>query len=76
MQFDEDRLRIYYDRAFPYANMMKWLTYNKKKEDKNLKSLEDSNSVASYFTNREFSFTLANDVYCRYLSFKNLDEFK
>ena len=38
-------------------------------------SLEDGIS-SSYFHNREFSFTLANDVYCRYLCFKTAENFK
>ena len=31
---------------------------------------------SEYFYNREFSFTLENDVYCRYLCFKNTADFK
>ena len=27
--FDEDRLRIYYDRIFPFKLMFKWISYNK-----------------------------------------------
>ena len=30
----------------------------------------------TYFTHREFSFTLKDDVYIRYLSFADLDEFE
>ena len=30
----------------------------------------------TYFTNREFSFTLKDDIYVRYLSFADLDEFE
>ena len=75
--FDEDRLRIYYDRIFPYKLMFKWISYNKlvKQDQKALMSLEDGVS-SSYFHNREFSFTLANDVYCRYLCFKTAENFK
>ena len=38
-------------------------------------SLEDG-IQSQYFHNREFSFTLANDVYCRYLCFKTAEQFK
>ena len=31
---------------------------------------------SDYFYNREFSFTLANDVYCRYLCYKTAEDFK
>ena len=27
--FDEDRLRIYYDKIFPYKLMFKWMSYGK-----------------------------------------------
>lgn len=30
----------------------------------------------TYFTHREFSFTLKDDIYVRYLSFADLDEFE
>ena len=44
-------------------------------ETRTLLSLEEG-IKSQYFFNREFSFTLANDVYVRYLCFKNVDEFK
>lgn len=57
--------------------MFKWLSYAKinKKESRMLKSLEEG-VESEYFYNREFSFTLENDVYCRYLCFKNTTDFK
>jgi DNA primase small subunit len=35
----------------------------------------EQGTESTYFTNREFSFTLENDVYCRYLSFKTGRDF-
>jgi len=29
LAFDEDRLRIYYNRIFPYKLMFQWISYNK-----------------------------------------------
>eukprot|EP00347_Sterkiella_histriomuscorum_P001750 403370832 len=76
MDFNVELLKIYYDKAFPYNEMFKWLSYNKfKKESRMLQSLEDD-VESDYFHNREFSFTLENDVYCRYLCFKNALDFK
>jgi DNA primase small subunit len=39
-------------------------------------SLKDTDVKSEMFYNREFSFTLENDVYCRYLCFKTAEEFK
>ena len=36
----------------------------------------EGTTQSDYFYNREFSFTLENDVYCRYLCFKNAEDFK
>ena len=41
-----------------------------------MKSLDDKDLHSDYFYKREFSFTLANDIYCRYLSFKSADDFR
>lgn len=78
LKFDTDRLKIFYDRIFPYELFFKWLSYNKfKTRDGNtLTSIDDKEVVSDYFYNREFSFTLANDVYCRYLCYKTAEEFK
>lgn len=27
--FDEDRLKIYYNKIFPYQQMFRWISYNK-----------------------------------------------
>jgi DNA primase small subunit len=56
----------------------KWLSYNKLKtrDENTLTSIDDKAIVSEYFFYREFSFTLANDVYCRYLCFKTAEEFK
>ena len=76
LQFDEDRLKIYYQRIFPFTHMFKWISYNKLNQgNKALASLDEGIS-SNYFHNREFSFTLANDVYCRYLCFKTAQQFK
>lgn len=43
LAFDEDRLRIYYNRIFPYKLMFQWISYNKltKRDQKSLASLEE-----------------------------------
>uniref|UniRef100_A0A336KC39 DNA primase n=1 Tax=Culicoides sonorensis TaxID=179676 RepID=A0A336KC39_CULSO len=55
-------LKVYYKRLFPHRLFYKWLTYGY--------------SEANIFSHREISFTLANDIYMRYLSFENRSEFE
>ena len=53
-------LRMYYDRFFPCSLFMAWL----------------GSGGMERLRLREFSFTLKNDIYIRYLSFANKDELK
>ncbi|SAM07389.1 hypothetical protein [Absidia glauca] len=55
-------LRLFYQRLFPYKLYHSWLSYG----------INTSKS----FTHREFSFTLANDIYFRYNSFADSDALK
>ena len=57
-----DLLPQYYKRLFPYQQYIRWLQYG--------------NTDKNYLANREFSFTLAEDIYLRYLSFTSQEEFE
>lgn len=57
-----DLLPSYYKRLFPHHQFFKWISYG--------------DTEHSRFTNREFSFTLEDDVYLRYLSFENQIDFE
>ncbi len=56
----KSNLERYYRELFPFKLFFKWLGLD--------------NSLI--FDKREFTFTLENDIYCRFLSFKDEEEFK
>ncbi|KAJ3129296.1 primase, DNA, polypeptide 1 (49kDa), partial [Irineochytrium annulatum] len=58
---NEDLIKIFYSRLFPSKELCRWLGYG--------------NGQLHDFPNREFSFTLANDAYLRFLSFSDDKEF-
>ncbi|GBG30523.1 DNA primase small subunit [Hondaea fermentalgiana] len=70
--FDEELLRVYYARLFPHDAMFRWLSYGNDPD----RADEQSQIDSDYFMRREFSFTMADDVYIRYLCFRDASEFR
>ncbi|EAS07452.2 DNA primase (macronuclear) [Tetrahymena thermophila SB210] len=62
-KLDYDLLEEYYRSYFPVSQMVQWLSYPQDGDD-------------TYFTRREFSFTLQNEVYLRYQMYNSEREFK
>ncbi|KAJ0568416.1 putative DNA primase, small subunit [Helianthus annuus] len=61
-----ERIKLYYGWLFPHADMSKWMSYG-----------NDGKHPAcdqSYFGRREYSFTLENDIYMRFQSYKSASE--
>lgn len=67
--FSPELLKLYYDRLFPFQDWFNWLSYFDDPDDP---KCEDP----KVFRNREFCFTMANDVFVRYKDYKNLDAMK
>ena len=70
--FDDDLINYYSSRPhfntseflFPFESMWEWLTYQR------------SGERPSYVTNREWSYTLKDDIYLRYKDFDSADAWK
>ena len=68
-EFSEELLRVYYDRLFPYNQMFDWLSYgNTAAAPQNDPFYNEMDK--DYFQKREWSFTIADDVYIRYQCFR------
>lgn len=68
--FNADLLKIYYDRLFPFHQMFRWLSY------KNDPKSSSRTTEKDFFLRREFTFVLAGDIFCRYMCFRDVEEFR
>lgn len=81
-----DLLPLYYKRLFPYGPFHRWISYGNGNTSRLLSNFYCSISMQlpliallflvehNYFQNREFSFTLAEDIYIRFKSFSGRED--
>jgi len=71
-------LQQYYTTFFPYHKFYQWLSYGNGECPIHVFFFElfMRSVTKNYFANREFTFTLKDDVYVRYLSFADHKELK
>ena len=78
--FSLEYLKIFYDRLFPYRQMFQWLSYFTNDSSSNLAAPSSIdapiNIDRNYFLRREWSFTIQDDIYIRYKSFFDENEFR
>lgn len=68
--FSAQLLKVYYERLFPFSLMTRWLSYkNDPRSSSNLVQKD-------FFLRREWTFVLEGDIFCRYMCFKDADEFR
>lgn len=67
-EFSTDLLKVYYGRLFPYNDIFDWLSYG------NDPLKENPHIERDYFGKREWSFTIEDDIYIRYQSFRDKQE--
>lgn len=69
---DREVLTAFYGRLYPFKSIYTWLAQAHPSDG----SAPRASRVNPLWTNREFAFTLQGDIYLRYNSFQDADEFR
>jgi len=75
-EFTMELLQHYYKKLYPYEHMVAWMSYGCDPKEFETEAQQNAIIKGKYMRNREICFTLKDDIYVRYTSYRTLTAFK